>query len=160
MRVGELTLSQHVVKVKDIQVGVNKDKILLVSYSSKTHGKESLPQKIKIEATKRNHNRFFCPFELTRAYLKSRGGYADDSEQFFIFKGKIPVKPWQAGKVMRMALDRLGLDSSLYDFHSYRGGRAGDLMKMQFSILDIKSAGRWSSNAVYKNLSNKIFTNK
>ena len=50
MRIGELTSGPHVVKAKDIHVGKNKDKILIILHSSKTHGKESLPQKIKISS--------------------------------------------------------------------------------------------------------------
>ena len=50
LRVGEMTLSPHTVKAGDIHVGHNKDKIQIVLYTSKTHGKESGPQKIKISA--------------------------------------------------------------------------------------------------------------
>ena len=50
MRVGELTLGPHTVKAGNIHVGHNKDKILVVLYTSKTHGEESGPQKIKISA--------------------------------------------------------------------------------------------------------------
>ena len=45
LRVGELTKGPHTVRAKDIHVGNNKDKIMIVLYSSKTHGKESRPQK-------------------------------------------------------------------------------------------------------------------
>ena len=48
MRVGEVTKSQHVLKAKDVHIAQNKDKILLILYSSKTHTKGSRPQKIKI----------------------------------------------------------------------------------------------------------------
>ena len=37
MRIGELTEGDHPIKAKDIHIGVNKDKILLVLYTSKTH---------------------------------------------------------------------------------------------------------------------------
>ena len=48
MRVGELTYSQHCLKAGDLHVAHNKNKILVVLYTSKTHGLESRPQKIKI----------------------------------------------------------------------------------------------------------------
>ena len=48
MRIGELTTSQHSLKAKDVHIASNKNKILVILHSSKTHGKESLPQKIKI----------------------------------------------------------------------------------------------------------------
>ena len=52
MRVGEVTKSQHVLKAKDVHIAQNKDKILLVLYSSKTHTKGSRPQKIKITSNR------------------------------------------------------------------------------------------------------------
>ena len=47
-RIGEVTWSQHVILAKDVHLAENKDKLLIVLYSSKTHGKESLPQLVKI----------------------------------------------------------------------------------------------------------------
>ena len=49
LRVGELAAGNHCIKACNIHVGNNKDKILIVLYSSKTHGKESRPQKVKIQ---------------------------------------------------------------------------------------------------------------
>ena len=43
MRVG---VGHHAVKAKNIHIGLNKDKMMLVLYTSKTHGHESYPQKI------------------------------------------------------------------------------------------------------------------
>ena len=64
LRVGELTLGPHTLKACNIHVGNNKDKILLVLYSSKTHGRESGPQKIKISAapTRMTCTRNICLF--------------------------------------------------------------------------------------------------
>ena len=39
-RIGELTFSDHQVKVADVHVADNKDKIMMILRSSKTHGKE------------------------------------------------------------------------------------------------------------------------
>ena len=52
MRVSELGLSDHTAKAANIHI-VNKDKILVALYTSKTHGEESDPQKIKITADNR-----------------------------------------------------------------------------------------------------------
>ena len=91
MHIGELTLSPHAVKAKDIHLAGNKDKILIVLYSSKTHGRDSPPQKIKITAAhtpecllKKHKLPFFCPFTLAHNYMELRGGFADDQEQFFV----------------------------------------------------------------------------
>ena len=40
----------HAVKAVNVHIGQNKPKMMLVLYSSKTHGKESRPQKVKISA--------------------------------------------------------------------------------------------------------------
>ena len=47
-RVGELTESAHAVRACNIKLALNKKKILFILESSKTHGKNILPQKIKI----------------------------------------------------------------------------------------------------------------
>ena len=72
-RVGELTTGDHPVHAKDVHIGLNKNKLLFVLYISKTHGYESHQQKVKIHANSLNNataNRFFCPFKLSRQYLK------------------------------------------------------------------------------------------
>ena len=50
LRVGEITQSDHVVKAANLHMGSNKNKILIILYTSKTHGRESHPQEIKITA--------------------------------------------------------------------------------------------------------------
>ena len=159
MRVGELAQGPHTVKAGDIHVGDNKDKIMVVLYSSKTHGKESRPQKIKIAAIPRPFSRFantinFCPFKVVIRYMDIRGPYLEDKDQFFVFADKSPVKPYHMRSTLRTLLNNLNLDGSLYDVHSYRIGRTCDLEKFGYSIDQIKSMGRWKSNAVYRYLKN------
>ena len=88
MRAGELTWGTHVMKAKDVHVGLNKDKILIVLYTSKTHDRSSEPQKIRIVSNKSEKtgsylNRHFCPFKLINSYIGIRPQYCDDNEQFF-----------------------------------------------------------------------------
>ena len=47
-RIGEIAKSEHSVKVHDVHIGVNKNKILFVLRSSQTHNQGNLPQQIKI----------------------------------------------------------------------------------------------------------------
>ena len=154
MRVGELTYSPHVLKASNIHVGNNKEKILIVLYSSKTHGKESRPQRIKISAAPTSNvirnKRFFCPFKAVLNFMSLRGNYEEDDEQFFIFADKSKVKPHHVRSVLRNLLDRMNLDGQLYDVHSYRIGRTSDLSKFGYSVEQIKAMGRWKSNAVYR----------
>ena len=148
----------HTIRGCNIHVGNNKDKIILVLYSSKTHGQESRPQKIKISAVPTKavarSNRLFCPFRTVIKYMNFRGPYLDDNEPFFVFKDRLKVKPYQVRTTLRLLLSRLGLDESLYDVHSFRIGRTSDLEKFGYSIDQIKSMGRWKSNAVYRYLKN------
>ena len=51
--IGELTTGEHPVLAKDVQIAFNKRKILFILRSSKTHGKNSCPQLIKIVSTKK-----------------------------------------------------------------------------------------------------------
>ena len=79
MRIGEVTCSPHVLKAKNVHMATNKDKLLLLLYSSKTHNKGSRPQKIKITSNRNEKSghyvhRYFCPFTLMRQYMNLRGG--------------------------------------------------------------------------------------
>ena len=155
MRVGELTESEHVLKAKDVYIGDNKNKLLLILHSSKTHGKESLPQQIKIseriQGNPRADNRFFCPFVAIRNYMAVRGRkYATPQEQFFILTDKSPIKADMARNVLSKLFKRLEINPVHYSFHSFRIGRATDLLKFGKSVEQIQRIGRWRSNAMYK----------
>ena len=153
LRVGELTEGDHVIKARDVHLEKNKNKILIVLYSSKTHSKANLPQKVRITADQQYENkRHFCPFELIRKYLSVRGSYETDWEQFFIFRDKEPVKLEHARETLKKCIENLGLDSSLYNMHSLRIGKATQMLRNHFGLEEIKRAGRWRSNAVYKYL--------
>ena len=123
MRIGELTQGDHPIKACDIHICVNKDKILIVLYTSKTHSRGYYPQKIKIssdlmlserrESEKRSvkehptikkDNHFFCPFTLIREYLAMHGGFIDRRENFFIFRDRSPVKPFHVRNILHKCL--------------------------------------------------------
>ena len=156
LRVGELTLGNHTVKANGIEVGDKLDKIMVILYTSKTHGQESRPQKIKIAAVpaKRLDTRFFCPIKAVIKYMKIRGDFVNKTDQVFIFSNGSVVKPYHFRSTLRALLEDLSLNSSLYDVHSFRIGRTCDLEKFGYSIEQIKVLGRWKSNAVYKYLKN------
>ena len=158
MRVGELTSGNHTVRAKDVFVGQNKQKLLIILYSSKTHDYGARPQKIKISGleeksngNKSNRNLFFCPFKSVRKYMKAKGEtYIDEEEPFFVFRDRSPVKPNHMRTILKKMIKRLGMDESLYDTHSLRIGRSSDLIRFGYTIDQVKLAGRWKSNAVYK----------
>ena len=164
MRIGEVTTDHnshalnHAVKACNVHIAENKEKVKFMLYTSKTHGKESYPQKIGISsesnlelASGLKRTTFFCLIRLVKNYRNMRGGYDDYNEPFFIFRGKIPVLPQHARKVLKLCLRRVGLDEKLYDFHSLRAGCCVDLIKhYHYSIKEVKHIGRWKSNAIYR----------
>ena len=156
LRVSELTLTKsgHAIKKRNIHTATNKDKILILLDSSKTHGAESRPQSVKIspnpEYPKNKAKSIFCPFDITRTYIKIKGDYIDSDEQFLTFSDRSPVKSSHFRKTLKQTLLRLGLDHTLYDTHSFRIGRATDMMKAGYPIEHIKLSGRRKSNAVFK----------
>ena len=156
-RIGELTTGSHPVKAKDVHIGVNKDKILFVLYSSKTHNLGAHPQEIKITANQNYNSRktFFCPFALSRTFLSMRGDYIDEKDPFFVFHDQQPVKPSHVRRVLKNAIKTLDLDPNLYNCHSFRTGRASDMLRnSKYSITQVKVAGRWRSNVVFKYIKN------
>ena len=129
---------------------------MIVLYSSKTHNKAQREQKIKVSAKelsfkqKGYSNKHFCPFQVLRQYVKVRGDYSDESEQFFIFSDGSPVTAVTARAVLKNAIKAIGLNEKLYDLHSLRIGRASQLIELGYSVEDVKTLGRWKSNVVYK----------
>ena len=161
MRVGELAAGDHPVHAKDMHIGTNKNKILLVLCSSKTHTRAQYLQEIKITAQEdkysvytstKQRGVFFCPFLIVRSYLHLRGNYTNQNENFFIFGDKSVVRLVHVRNILTKCLNNLNLDSCLYGTHSFRIGRCCDLIKEGTPIEDVKRLGRWHSNAIYKYL--------
>ena len=94
MRISEVADIDHTLLAKNVHVGENKNKILLVLYSSKTHGHEAMLQKIKISEISFLHPaQFFCPFCAMRNYINARGTYTTENEKFFVLTDRSPVTP-------------------------------------------------------------------
>ena len=122
--------------------------MLLVLYSSKMHDKSSKPQEIKISGSYNSirscsgptrgaaalSQKLYCPFRLIRTYLKIRGEFIDKQEQLIVFADHNPVHPEHIRKVLRVLLESINLDSSMYDMHSLRAGRAVDMQKFGYSL--------------------------
>ena len=153
-RIGELTFSQHAIKAKDVHIGVNKNKLMFILHSSKTHWYDTKPQIVKISEEQRRNKQsktleLHCPFLTLKEYVAARGKRSQDTEQFFVFRDGTPVLPKHARWILRNILTYLGLEHSLYNFHGMRGGRATDLAEMGVDLGTIKILGRWKSSAVF-----------
>ena len=134
MRVSEVTLSEHVLKAKDIHEARNKDKLLVMLYTSKTHTTANRPQKLKITSNSTEKSgcyakKNFCPFKLVKHFIDTRTDYNSDTDQFFIFSDGSPVRANNARQTLNTCLINLGLDPHCYGMHSFRVGRTTDLIK-------------------------------
>ena len=156
-RVGEITASSYVVKACDVQIALNKEKMMFVLRSSKTHNKGCKPQIIKIcgneepdriiaPSSKLNRH---CPFKLLQNFIKVRKPYRSDFEQFFIFSDNSPVTPLHFRLMLKRLLAFNKLDSRLYCTQGFRAGMATDLLEQGVSVETIRNLGRWKSNTVY-----------
>ena len=153
-RIGELAKGDHPFLAADISIATNKNKILIILRSSKTHSQESRPQKVKIasDSSPTFQGAVFCPFKLTAEYLRIRGDYRTSDEQFFIFRDGSPVKTGMVRLVFKNIMKNLNLENYNFDLHSFRSGRALDLLRYGYTIEEIKLMGHWKSNAVFRYL--------
>ena len=163
LKVGEVTLGSHPILAKDVHIGANKEKLMLILHSLKTHAKCNFPQMVKISSTRTSaaknriqqqaENQEFCPYMLIRKYANLRGPFrCADNEPFFTFAGGVPVKPIHMNRCLKTILGKCGFDPIVYSVHSLRVGRSVDLLKLGLSVETIKKLGRWKSNAVFQYL--------
>ena len=162
-RVGELTSGDHPVRAKDVHIADNKNKMMFVLHTSKTHWTNDNPQIVKISSTTidiKENNKYgeklkstgvYCPYDLLRKYLKVRKkAYRTVTEPFFVFSDRSPVAPMNFRSTLKTALKKSGLNYKLYNCGSFRAGRASDLLRNQVSVETIRKIGRWKSSAIYK----------
>ena len=154
-RIGEIMQSEHVIKARDVHVARNKKKMMFVLHSSKTHTKGDKSQIVKIQSIKPNSTELnsrqvqWCPFGLLRKFLEVRQGFVITDEQFFIFRDGTPVTPAHMRCMLQKLLISAGMDTSVYQVHGLRTGKASDLLQKGVSVETIKKLGRWRSNAVF-----------
>ena len=159
-RVGELTSGEHPVLVNDVQIDRNKQKILFILRTSKTHGYHAKPQLVKIQSysmksdtNHQNKNSCNCPYSILRTYISMRPRFHHKNEPFFIFRDFSPVRPYHMRKVLKITLRKCGFEENCYDTHSLRTGRTEDLVNVQQVPIDVvKKLGRWKSNCIYRYL--------
>ena len=103
-RIGEITKGTHLIQARDVHIGINKQKILFMLRTSKTHWKDSMPQSVKISSSniskidnahsavpRRKRQNEFCPY--------TRGKYKSSEEPFFIYRDGMPVSAGMTNKI-------------------------------------------------------------
>ena len=142
---------------KNVHVGINKNKILFILVSSKTHIKGDKQQLVKITSKPLDNmikpksftKKWTCPFKLIKDYIASSPHAINASEQFFVFADRMPVKMAQVRRIFNQTVEMAGLHKHAYTFHGLRTGRASCLLKLGLSVETIKKIGRWRSNSVF-----------
>ena len=160
LRISEVADGPHFLLARDIHIGQNKKKLLLILCSSKTHGKHMDPQMIKISSVKRNGSQIAdefetslpCPYQLLQIFASMRGGFKTDDDTFFQYLDGNPITPARFNCYLKSFIKYSGFDQSLYSSHSLRAGRSCDLYRLGVLVESIKKIGRWRSSAVYKYL--------
>ena len=162
-RIGEITESNHTIKAKDVHIGRNKNKLMFILHTSKTHWTNVNPQIVKIcgspqpQAARHAYQAPFkyelCPFRVLKEYIGQRASRNSDLEQFFIFGDGEPVKPNHLHAVLKKALKIVGLNPKNYSVHGFRAGRMCDMVyNLKLPISVVQKLGRWRSGAIYKYL--------
>ena len=153
-RIGELTKGDHPILAKDVHIGANKNKLMIILWTSKTHWKNVKPQIVKINSITANHatskKNCHCPFELLKDFAVRRKSFKSTAEQFFVFHDRSPVTSVIFNRVLTKTVVACGFKAELYSGTSFRAGRALDLFEIGISVETIKKLGRWKSNAIYR----------
>ena len=155
LRISEVTEGEHVLKARDVHISDNKNKILFILRSSKTHCQADKPQHITISSDEWSSYTIkeeYCPFRIINDFLAVRPTGKNYKEQFFVFQGRIPLTAYILRQIIVKIITELKLNPQSYGSHSFRGGRAESLFKMGVSVETIKKLRWWKSNAVYRYL--------
>ena len=155
LRISEVAAGDYALLAKNVHIGNNKKKLLLILHSSKTHSKANQPQLVKISSKTLHRGRTVTkndcpyPYQLLRLYAHSHGPYHRDDNKFFVFSDGAAVHAKAIRNCFKQILKEAGYNPKLYGTHSLRAGHTCDLLKLGLSIETIKKLGQWKSNAVF-----------
>ena len=148
LHIGEMTAteSNHYVRYSDVHIAPEKEKILFLLRTSKTHNLSNSPQLIKISGLTSNSKPTlitkdkYCPYRIIHDFMQVRDRVRTrlSDPPLFIFRDGRPVKAQDFRCILKKAIRDLDLDETNYDTHSLRIGRAKDLQKEGLSVDEIK----------------------
>ena len=146
MRIGEITAgSVHNIKMDSVSFlqAKNSNVAFTITFKSSKHSK-GIPFKIRINALKGDRN---CPVKALENYLKVRGLLPGP---LFCNPAGEPVPRFSFSSQLYTCLNYLGLSTKSYKGHSFRIGAATAYASKGFSDSQIRTLGRWRSNAFLK----------
>lgn len=144
LRVGELTLTnkmsiEHIIQYNDIRLDVNGGKLLLHIRHSKT---DQRGKGVTLAIPKLGGN--LCP---VKHYITFQGIRGNHKGPLLCHFGGAPLTRYQFGAVLHKSLKHLGVEAKNYKAHSFRIGCATALFEAGISEAELKTMGRWSSQA-------------
>ena len=150
-RIGEITIQPDgVVALFRNQLIVNSDHLLLTITHFK-HNKAQRPIVLKIF---RQSDLSICPLTAIIEYLSVR---PDSEGPLFCFPDSKPISRNFFTKHLKNCVNFCGLDSKKYSSHSFRIGGASFLASLGLSDTQLRTMGRWDSNAFLRYIRNQRF---
>lgn len=144
LRVGEMAVTNNnnaILTVDNLTKLVNADNHVVsikVTFHRYKHSYNQPPFSLTIQ-----RQSSFCPVQHLLEYLSYRG---NSRGALFVLKG-LPVNRKYFCDLLTMAIRRCGLNPSRYKGHSFRIGAASDAAERGLSDAQIRTLGRWKSNA-------------
>lgn len=150
LRIGEMTNSEHAILARDVLVARNRRKIQFLLRSSKTHGLGDPPQIISVHCDCWPQGEpKYCPYEILYEYNITKDNYSCDSDQYFVFRGNIPVETNEFRKLLKRVLTWANIACDDFSAHSFCIGHAHDMERRGEDVSVIKAKGRWKSSVFY-----------
>jgi len=147
-RIGELATKSSnkkdgVVQYGDVSFLTNEGvtHMIKITISSFKHNSDNRPFSILI---KRETSAPFCPVQAIMEYSKLRG---HQPGPFFCLHGLSPITVSMFNTELHRCLVFCGLDTTRYKSHSFRIGAACHAAEQGFSDAQIRTLGRWKSDA-------------
>ena len=128
LRISEIAKG-HPVLARDVHIGMNKNRMMFILRTSKTHWLDVEPKIVKISSHK--HNTFkhdtdnvdaFCPFGILRNYIKFRTTYIEDNEPFFVFTDRSPLNPGLINNTLKSILKDCKINPKNFSMHGFHAG--------------------------------------
>lgn len=140
-RVGEITSNSHgtcLMAIHQLSFSFKKATITLRKFKHNNNGRRF------DVVLKNNDETALCPVKALKNYLKLRG---QSRGPLFCFPNLDPIGRQYFCKQLKQCLTFAGLDSKCYKSHSFRVGATCHASSLGMSDSQIRSLGRWSSNA-------------
>ena len=144
LRLGEFTFSSdtdHCLSIRDIEFVGEIGENVVINFKSFKH---SVPSKIASIVINQQNNKTFCPIFWIKRYIEIRGS-ADGP--LFCNPNLTHISRKQFGDKLKTIVSALGLNCKFYTTHCFRYGASTMAMSLGLSDAQIRSLGRWKSDA-------------